>query len=260
MPNVRIYGNKPFQVAVLHGGPGAPGEIAPVARQLSTVRGILEPLQVAPSLRGQVTEIKAILAEYASSPVILVGWSWGALLGFLFTSKYPSLVTKLILISSGVFAEEYALEITKTRLNRLDKADKTEAISLLQKLDNPVVRGKDDLMFRLGKLFSKADYYDPLPHEAELWQCQWNVYREVWSQFLKLRRSGKLLEMGRNIQCPVVAIHGDYDPHPFNGIKEPLAGILRDFRFILLPNCGHYPWIEKSAREAFFNILKHEIE
>ncbi|MHA2061833.1 MAG: alpha/beta fold hydrolase, partial [Candidatus Sifarchaeia archaeon] len=38
MKNLRIYGNKPFNIAVLHGGPGAPGEMAPVARELSSVR------------------------------------------------------------------------------------------------------------------------------------------------------------------------------------------------------------------------------
>jgi hypothetical protein len=27
-----------------------------------------------------------------------------------------------------------------------------------------------------------------------------------------------------------------------------------------LPKCGHRPWIEKSARDEFFNILKREIE
>jgi len=41
MKNLRKYGHKPFVVAVIHGGPGAPGEIAPVARELSSIRGVL---------------------------------------------------------------------------------------------------------------------------------------------------------------------------------------------------------------------------
>jgi len=43
--NPRVYGNKPYHVAVIHGGPGAPGEMAPVARELSLSTGVLEPLQ-----------------------------------------------------------------------------------------------------------------------------------------------------------------------------------------------------------------------
>jgi len=47
MKNLRIYGNPPFKVAVLHGGPGATRQMAPVARELSLKRGVLEPLQTA---------------------------------------------------------------------------------------------------------------------------------------------------------------------------------------------------------------------
>ena len=38
--NLRMYGNKPYVVAVIHGGPGALGEMAPVARELSLNTGI----------------------------------------------------------------------------------------------------------------------------------------------------------------------------------------------------------------------------
>ncbi len=50
MENLRKYGNPPFIAALIHGGPGSPGEMAPVARELSTGRGILEPLQTAATL------------------------------------------------------------------------------------------------------------------------------------------------------------------------------------------------------------------
>ncbi len=61
MPNLRKYGNKPFKLAVIHGGPGAPGEMAPVARELSSIMGVLEPLQTATSLEGQVQELHNVL-------------------------------------------------------------------------------------------------------------------------------------------------------------------------------------------------------
>lgn len=45
--DVRTHGKPPFRVAVLHGGPGAPGYMAPVARALSVTAGVIEPLQTA---------------------------------------------------------------------------------------------------------------------------------------------------------------------------------------------------------------------
>jgi pimeloyl-ACP methyl ester carboxylesterase len=75
-----------------------------------------------------------------------------------------------------------------------------------------------------------------------------------------MRSSGELLELGRQISCPVVALHGDYDPHPADGVRGPLASVLSEFRFVLLERCGHMPWIERQARERFFEVLEEELE
>ncbi|NIM90666.1 MAG: alpha/beta fold hydrolase [Candidatus Aminicenantes bacterium] len=259
MENLRKYGKAPFNTAVIHGGPGAPGEMAPVARELSSATGVLEPLQTATTLEGQLEELKDVLKKSGDLPVTLIGWSWGAWLSFLFTAQYPAFVKKLILIGSGPYEEKYALNIMETRLNRLSKEEKAEAFSLIESLDDPAVEDKNKLLARFGELISKADSYDPLPHKSELLECQYDLYQNVWEQARQLRSSGKLLEFGKKIQCPVVAIHGDYDPHPTEGVNRPLSRLLNDFRFILLHNCGHQPWIERSARDKFYNILKQEV-
>ena len=260
MKNLRIYGKKPFNVAVIHGGPGAPGEIAAVARELSSIRGVLEPLQTATSLKGQVRELHNVLKEKGDIPVTLIGWSWGAWLSYIFTTQYLSFVKKLILIGSGPYEEKYALNIMKTRLSRLSEEERTEVISLMATLNDSAFKDKNTLMARFGKLISKADLYDPLPYDSEVLQYKYDIYQKVWEQASELRRSGRLLELGKKIRCPVVAIHGDYDPHPFEGTRDPLSCVLKDFRFILLRNCGHYPWLERTARDRFFSILKKEVQ
>jgi hypothetical protein len=75
MNNLRTYGVTPFKIALVHGGPGAPGEMAPVARELSSEMGILEPLQTADSIDGQVEELKNVLETHGNPPLILVGFS-----------------------------------------------------------------------------------------------------------------------------------------------------------------------------------------
>jgi len=81
----------------------------------------------------------------------------------------------------------------------------------------------------------------------------------VWPDAAELRRSGELLRLGKHIKCPVVAIHGDYDPHPAEGVQKLLSAILQIFRFILLKDCGHRPWIEREAKDEFYGILKKEL-
>ena len=87
---LRKYGNAPFDAAVIHGGPGAPGEMAPVAREISSVKGVLEPLQTAASIQGQVKELKTVLETNGNLPVTLIGFSWGAWLSFIFTAQHPT--------------------------------------------------------------------------------------------------------------------------------------------------------------------------
>jgi pimeloyl-ACP methyl ester carboxylesterase len=182
------------------------------------------------------------------------------MLSFIFAAQYPSFVIKLILVGSGAYEEKYAINIMETRLSRLGEEERAEALSLMETLDDPAIGDKNTLMARLGKLISKADSYDPLPYDGEVLECRYDIYQNIWKQAMDLRISGKLLELGKKIQCPVVAIHGDYDPHLSEGIKDPLSRVLKDFRFILLENCGHQPWVERAARDRFYSILKDEVE
>ena len=259
MKNLRIYGNAPYNIAVIHGGPGAAGEMAPVARELSSSRGVLEPFQTELTLEGQINELKTVLEKKADLPVTMVGFSWGAWLSFLFAVKYPALVRKLILIGSGPFEEMYAREIENTRLNRLGAQERSEIESLYKIVENHKTKNKSSVFARTGELFSKADAYDPIEKESEAIDIRFDIFRNVWKQAAELRRSGMLLEFGRYIKCPVTAIHGDYDPHPAEGTEKPLSNILKSFRFVLLKNCGHKPWIERQAKDRFYGILKREL-
>jgi pimeloyl-ACP methyl ester carboxylesterase len=259
MKNLRKYGKAPFDVAVIHGGPGAPGYMAPVARELASDWGVLEPLQTATSLEGQVQELREVLEENGDLPITLIGSSWGAMLSFIFSARYPGFARKLILVGSAVYEEEYAANINATRLSRLSEEEKEQAHSLMEALNDPAVEDKNTPLVQLGKLFTKADAYNPMTLDTEQLDTQYHIYQSVWKDAEELRSSGKLLELGRQIQCPVVATHGDYDPHPPAGIQKSLSAILKDFRFILLENCGHLPWIEREAREKFFEIIKKEL-
>ncbi len=259
MKNLRTYGTAPFNVAVIHGGPGAAGEMAPVARELASECDVLEPLQTAASLEGQIAELKTVLEKNGDLPLTLIGFSWGAWLSFIFAAKNPAFVNKLILIGSGPFEAKYAIRVHETRLNRLSEEERTEFLSTMKTLSDPAVADKNAAFVQLGALASKADAYDPIESESEYIDCQVDIFQNVWQDAAELRRSGRLLEFGKQIKCPVTAIHGDYDPHPAEGVQKPLSAILQNFRFILINNCGHKPWIERKAREEFYRILQEEL-
>jgi pimeloyl-ACP methyl ester carboxylesterase len=257
--NLRIYGNPPYKIAVVHGGPGVAGEMAPVAKELASSWGVLEPLQTVSSLKGQVEELKAILETMGNFPVFLIGFSWGAWLGFIFAASYPSFVKKLLLIGSGPFEENEALKIQKVRLNRLSEAEKKEVEFLIDIINNPRAKDKNKAFARFGAIFSQADAYNPVSKTQEKLDYNIDIFQKVWEEADKIRKRGEFREIAKNIRCPVVAVHGDYDPHPAKGVNEFLCSYIKDYRFILLEKCGHKPWIEKEARDKFYHLLKKEL-
>ncbi len=262
MRNLRKHGEPPYVVAVVHGGPGARGEMFPVAHELANHLGILEPLQTATTLEGQVQELATTLEQNGHPPLALIGYSWGAWLSTLVAARYSSLVGRLILVGSGPFEEKYVAIIQETRLSRLDEPEQAEYRSILRLLSKPRTQGQDAAFARLGVLASLTDSFDPIEEDTRATAPAHgllNPYHAVLTQAQHLRSSGALLAEASRIRCPVVAIHGDYDPHPAAGVQEPLSTVLASFRLILLRKCGHKPWIERQARDQFFRVLLDEV-
>lgn len=259
LPIIRKYGAAPFSIALIHGGPGAAGEMASLATDLAGDWGILEPLQTATSVAGQIAELKAAITTAGNPPVVLIGFSWGAWLSLMVAAKYPKFVDKLILIGCGPLEEHFAAHALETRLSRLGEEERTDFISNLMILSDPEAVDKNAALACLGKLVSKTDSCDPLASDPDIIEYRGDIFQKVWEEAAEMRRTGELLALGTQIQCPVVVIHGDFDPHPAGGVEIPLNAVLKDLQFITLKNCGHKPWIERQAREEFFRILRKEL-
>jgi pimeloyl-ACP methyl ester carboxylesterase len=133
----RKYGNSPFNIALIHGGPGAAGEMAPVAIELSKRFNILEIHQTKLSIEGLIQELFLILDKEATPPITLIGHSWGAWLALIYATRFSSSIKKLIMTGSGPFQDEYAKDIMITRYQRLDEKEKTELQLLLAMLEYP---------------------------------------------------------------------------------------------------------------------------
>jgi pimeloyl-ACP methyl ester carboxylesterase len=260
MSNCRIYGKSPYKVALLHGGPGAAGTLKELAQMLSNDRGILEPLQTKDSLAGQVEELRETLDQHADLPVTLIGHSWGAMLGFIFTATHPTYVNKLIMVGSGLFDSKYVKNIIETRISRLseDKQTQLKKLEATFKENNNV---SDELFYQFGKLMEEVDSFDPIKlSDNEVMKGQYHIYKSVWPEAAKMRERGELLALGKKIKCPVVAIHGNFDPHTYQGIQEPLSTVINNFTFILLYKCGHEPWIERYAKDQFMNLISVHLQ
>jgi pimeloyl-ACP methyl ester carboxylesterase len=262
MTNVRCYGSKPYRAAVIHGGPGALGSVAAIARELSNKYGMIEPLQTKSSIAELLLELNEVLAANCNDSLTLIGHSWGAWLAWLYAARYPGQVKKLLLVGSGPFEAQYVAEIGKNRLNRLSQSERVEYNALCNALNSPQATANDTLVRRLGELAAKTDNYCTVEPEIDRDDClkpDGAHYNAIWSEAARLRESGELLDLAAQIACPVVVIHGDNDPHPIEGVSLPLEKRIKDLTVNRLEKCGHSPWKERYARERFYGIVRQEL-
>ena len=255
--NPRVYGNPPYSISVIHGGPGAPGQVAPIATELSKDFGVLEPFQTKPSITNQIHELKDIIEISGTKPNILIGHSYGAVLSYLVASKYPDFVERLILVASPPFEAKFATKIMDIRINRLKPDEKNEFYSVLSAINQKSFNLS--IIEKFSQLITKIDSFNPITLDTGTIKIEFDINRKISTEFEELRSSGKLIELGKQITCPVFVIHGTYDPHPIEGILKPFMNVVAISDKKILTNCGHYPWLEVEAKAKFFKILKQFI-
>ncbi|HUX14545.1 MAG TPA: alpha/beta hydrolase, partial [Spirochaetia bacterium] len=106
---LREYGTKGPFVVLLHGGPGAAGYMAPVARGLVGSFRILEPFQRGSSgeplsVARHVADLRQLIESRREDTLpAIVGHSWGAMLALAYAAEYPDSIAALVLIGCGSF-------------------------------------------------------------------------------------------------------------------------------------------------------------
>lgn len=248
---VRIYGGKPIRAAVVHGGPGDIGGLACVARELGKTVGVAEPLQSRHTVEGLAEELREQLLGLGGGPVALLGHSWGAWLAILLAARCPELVEQLILVGCGPLKEAYVPQIGARRMDNLPPEERGAFSRLLAR-----VAKTGQGMEELGRLVGLSDNVDPLPADREKDDpVDGEMYQKVWPEAAELRRSGALLEACARLRCPITLLHGTRDPHPLEGVTEPLAELGVAFHAVPFPDCGHSPFQERAGRERFYQIV-----
>jgi pimeloyl-ACP methyl ester carboxylesterase len=247
-------------VVVLHGGPGAPGSARGLARLLSESFRVLEPLQRrSGSLPLTVAQHVADLAAVAAAPALIVGHSWGAMLGLSFASRHPASVARLVLVGCGAYDTGARARLNSTIRERLGPDGTRRADELLHQAEHeasPALRNA--ALQEFGALHAQLETYAPIADDAddaESLPTDATGHSETWDDVLRLQRDGVEPAAFSRIRAPVLMLHGDYDPHPGTATRDFLRKYIPQLEYLEFPRCGHEPWRELYAREAFAAAL-----
>lgn len=230
MINFRKWGDGGPSVVLLHGGPGARGDVAPLALQLKDSFQVLEPLQRRASntlltVAKHIQDLHELLnSESYSKPPALVGFSWGAMLALAYATEYSESISQVILISCGTF-DKTARAVLQQRRRERPSSDEVEPI-------------------QIANAFLEYD-------EAG--------GQESWADMLRLQVNGTYPAKFAQIEVPVTMIHGAQDPHPGKMIRDSLLPFIPALTYIEIPNCGHTPWLERCARTEFIAQLNSSL-
>jgi pimeloyl-ACP methyl ester carboxylesterase len=260
----RAYGTAGPRVVVLHGGPGAPGYMAPVARGLADAFRVLEPLQRgsggAPlTVARHVADLHALLAACcrqipegdAGERPALVGSSWGAMLALAYAAAHPGRAGALVLIGCGTFDPAARARMHALLDARTDSALRQRLARLEEEFPDPDAR-----LTAQGDLILPLYAFDPITTDLEGEPADARANRETWDDMLRLQAAGVYPAAFAAIDVPVLMLHGAFDPHPGAMIRASLAPYLPQLEYHEWRRCGHYPWIERTVRDEFFAVLR----
>lgn len=256
------YGQSKSNVLLLHGGPGAVGSLSYLANVLSKTISIAELWQTSKNVEVMCAEICQQL-QYCNDNPIIIGHSWGAILGYIFAAKFPQKIGKLIMISSGALTKQHHEEAMIARFSSISQEENSKMEILYKKLDASSGQEEIAIFRELAKFLETIEVSAPVDNIYERIKTLYydlNCYKSINIEYKNLLNTKQMETLGTKITCPVSVIHGKNDPYSYTDLQSFLYKTLSTKTvFYLLDNCGHWPWREKHAEKEFFFIMQKEI-
>lgn len=169
----------------------------------------------------------------------------------MYVAYYPQNVEALVLIGTPPFEDKYVPSIMGRRVANLSG---NEAIRLKELLKSEA----EISITEIEELFYKCDNCSPLPNDIvnqHITTVDYKMNQLVWEEAAKMRTNGELYTLISQIKCPLYLIHGECDPHPFEGVVNPLKFNGITYSEYVLPRCGHSPFYDQEWSTKFYSII-----
>jgi proline iminopeptidase len=205
--------------------------------------------------RTHVEDLDRVVTEMGLDPLVIVGYSWGALLALLYaidaaagrTTHRPA---RLALIDPAPVNREFRRQFETEFARRQSSADVAE---LRTELAASGLRERDPEAYRHRTFeLSVAGYFaDPrAARDLTPFRVTGRVQQSVWESLgdFDLLAPGQL----DSITIPTFIAHGRQDPIPL--ASSEAAARAMNAELLVIENAGHVPYVEQPA--ALFSALR----
>lgn len=253
---VKRFGPSGRSVVVVHGGPGARGSAGLLAKALADPLQVLEPWQRLSSgtpltVAQHVEDLAGVVSrELPGEKPALVGASWGAMLALAFASAHPDRVSALALVGCGTFDLRARARLQSVLAERTTNELEGQLAQLATHVTDENERAAQEHALTDHLYTYSRAVREPIA-DFDL-----KGHIESWSDMVRLQDSGVYPAAFECIICPVLMLHGSYDPHPGALIRDGLQEFISEMEYTEFDRCGHSPWIEEHARDRFLSILR----
>lgn len=253
----RVFG-KGDPIIVIHGGPGLSQDyLLPHMVKLAQTNLVIFYDQRACGLStGAINadsiqiktflgDLEAIRESFGYKKLTILGHSWGGFLAMQYAIAYPESIHKLILLNTmPPSSEGFSLFVQEWMERMAPYQDEFKAI----KETSEFTKGNPSIIEKYYRIMFRRYCYNPkkvdllnlyMSPKASIDGAQ--VY-EIFRQNL-LTKSFNLQDQLMSLKIPTLIVHGDFDPIP-PSIIEKLHHSINGSKYILIKDCGHFPYVE----------------
>jgi pimeloyl-ACP methyl ester carboxylesterase len=191
---------------------------------------------------------------------MLIGTSWGAMLGLSFAARHSRDVSALVLVGCGTYDESSRALFRASLDQRLGASGRERIATLKSRLASETnAANRNVIQAELGAAYMKAESYDLIEEDGDMTDSVWvdeAGHVETWNNALRLQREGVEPDAFSRISARVLMIHGDVDPHPGPATRDLLRRFIPQLEYVELERCGHEPWRERHARNHFVELVR----
>lgn len=243
-------------LVLAHGGPAICDNLGPVADMVSDLLTVHRYDQRAcgrssgegagQTVASSIADLEALRRHWGHERWVVGGHSWGASLALLYALTHPERVQAVVHLSGPGITPAPARPRARSREERLSAPERAR----LTELRRAEGWGDRQLDEELARLYWRTDFADasraPDFTTAPLYDYPRNreAAQALRSSVGELARSRDLAAALRQLEVPVLVVHGRDDPVPIEPAAE-LAALLPRGDFRPLADVGHTPWLER---------------
>jgi proline iminopeptidase len=198
------------------------------------------------NLNAYIEDIEALRKHLAAGKIIVLGNSWGMILGLAYAETHPNAVRAVVTVGSGPITYEYLGEFVDNQSIRLWPSE--VEVRSFWKEPSREASNLERAAFERLRTATAAYFYDrkkALEMAMELKPEDYNFH--IPSAFLEADGKYDIRPKLRTIEAPVLLLQGRQDLAGEANICE-VHSLIKNSRLAFIGKCGHMPWLEQPEQ------------